>query len=342
MNQPDVLWFFRKPRSLGNFSIEASFRTVLNNWCGDVMPRWVESNHYSDGFTSRLKIIRECSRLSASIIHITGDIHFAALAWPKWRRKRPFIVLTIHDLGFMEEYQGIKKWMMKILWITLPLQCVDHLIVVSESTMRAVESHAPGFEKCRISVIPSCITDAFKTRAERPSNKTPILLHVGTAENKNLGQHARAIAGIDAHLRIIGEPNEKQIQLLDELQINYSWKSKLTTDEVAQEYAASDMLLFVSTLEGFGMPILEAQRTGVPVITSIHPPMSQVAGSRALLANPQNHEAIRKHIQTLLNDEQTYADVVRDGCTNSERFTAVESAKKIMRIYQSSISNIEA
>ena len=85
--------------------------------------------------------------LETDILHITGDIHFAALAWPKWRRNRPQVVLTIHDIGFIHDHTGWKRWLMKKIWIAWPLRCVDQLITVSEATKEAVLREAPWFRR---------------------------------------------------------------------------------------------------------------------------------------------------------------------------------------------------
>ena len=59
-------------------------------------------------------------------------------------------------------------------------------------------------------------------------------------------------------LRIIGEPSEADRTLLKSMGIDWEWKSRLSDDEMQEAYATSDVLLFCSTLEGFGMPILES------------------------------------------------------------------------------------
>ena len=102
----DITWLFRKKRALGNFSIEQSFQEVANAWPQESKPRWIEASHFSEGWFNRWNIIRQTRALETDILHITGDIHFAALACPKWRRNRPQVVLTIHDIGFIHDRTG--------------------------------------------------------------------------------------------------------------------------------------------------------------------------------------------------------------------------------------------
>ena len=108
-----TVWLFRKKRALGNFSIEQSFQEVANAWPESPKPIWIEATQFSEGWLNRWNIIRQTRALETDILHITGDIHFAALAWPKWRRNRPQVVLTIHDIGFIHDHTGWKRWLMK-------------------------------------------------------------------------------------------------------------------------------------------------------------------------------------------------------------------------------------
>ena len=87
------------------------------------VPGLVERNrtglkpHISANNTNRLKIISETGKVQTDILHITGDIHFAALAWPKWRKDRPGVVLTIHDIRILKEFSGFKRWVIRKFWI---------------------------------------------------------------------------------------------------------------------------------------------------------------------------------------------------------------------------------
>ena len=328
-----MTWLFRKKRTLGNFSIEASFQEVANAWPQESKPKWIEATHFSEGWLNRLKIIRQARAIKTDILHITGDIHFAALAWPKWRRNRPQVILTIHDIGFVHEHMGWKRWLMKKIWITWPLRCVDELITVSEATKKAVLREAPWFSAERITVIPTVVPQHFHPRLVEPQNPKPVALHIGLADNKNLRRHAEALQGLNIHLRIIGEPSEADTLLLKQLKIEYSAQSKLTDVEMQHAYATSDFLLFASTLEGFGMPILEAQMVGLPVITSNIDPMREVAGAGALLCNPLETESIRQAVAELIQNESLQKQLIEAGRENHKRYSPALVAVELVALY---------
>ena len=95
---PRVAWIMRKPRSLGNFSIETSYRTMGDAWPRTALVRDPHREPVHLGHPDRLAIWNEVQQLDHPVLRITGDIHFAAIGL----HHRP-VVLTIHDLGMLEE-----------------------------------------------------------------------------------------------------------------------------------------------------------------------------------------------------------------------------------------------
>jgi len=318
----------RKPRSLGNFSIETSYRTMHSAWpTQHPIPSIHVASRFTAGLFDRLKIWKEVRSLNHGIIHITGDIHFTAI-----RLKRRLTVLTIHDLGLLDEGSATKRWLKKKFWLDFPLQSCDRLVAVSKRTKEDILRRT-SYPAERIVVIPSVISPSYQRRSKRPENSTPQMLHIGLAENKNLDRHAAALAGLDIHLRIIGEPSEQQHAMLRSLHIDYSFASKLSESELQNEYASSDALLFCSTLEGFGMPIIEAQTIGLPVITSALAPMDDTAGNGALLADPTDPEAIREAVLTIVNKPDERDQLIEKGHLNAERFSAAAAAQRHAELY---------
>lgn len=326
-------WLFRKKRALGNFSIEQSFEAVAKAWPTEGPPEWIEATHFSEGWSNRWKIIRQAQSIKTDILHITGDIHFAALAWPKWRRNRPRVVLTIHDIGFLVEHTGLKRRLMKKIWLTWPLRCIDHLITVSEATKKAVLLESPWFPSEKITVIPTAVSQHFQPRSFEPKNLKPVALHIGTALNKNLHNHAKALQGLDIKLRIIGELSDADHCMLQDLNIDYTSETKLTAAEMQMAFATSDVLLFASTLEGFGMPILEAQMIGLPVITSNIEPLIGVAGDGALLCDPQDSDAIKKAVVRVTSNAALRKEIMKRGSMNCKQFSPEKSASLIHTFY---------
>ena len=323
-----VVWVMRKPRSLGNFSIETSYRTMHQAWPDNETPPQVHvASRFTSGLFNRWHIWKEVRQLSPLVIHITGDVHFAAIGM----NHKP-LVLTIHDLGMLNEGNAIKRWLKNVFWLNLPLQSCHRIIAVSEETKRDIVSRT-SFPANRIQVIPSVISPTFQPRDSEPKNDIPRVLHIGLADNKNLRGHAEALAGLNVHLRIIGEPSTEQHSMLQGHGLDYSCASKLSESQLQAEYAESDVLLFCSTLEGYGMPIIEAQTIGVPVITSQKAPMNETAGTGALLVDPGQPSDIRKGVEQVLNDATLRSQLITAGRENAQTCNARASAQRHAELY---------
>ena len=163
-------------------------------------------------------------------------------------------------------------------------------------------------------------------------------LIVGTYPHKNLERVAAALQGLPIQLNIVGHLDPEQRALLDQLRIPYSQRADLSDSEMRATYQESSLLIFASTYEGYGLPILEAQACGIPVITSSIPPMCEVAGGAALLVDPFDTSAIRSGVETLLRDANLRAALVSAGARNAAAYSVPRVAASYATIYQRLLS----
>ena len=94
------------------------------------------------------------------------------------------------------------------------------------------------------------------------------------------------------------------------------------------------MVVFASLYEGFGLPILEAQAMGRPVITSNFGAMSEAAGDGALIVGPYSVEAIRDAILRVKNEPGLREELIAKGLRNAAKFSADAVALKYAQIYK--------
>ena len=99
-------------------------------------------------------------------------------------------------------------------------------------------------------------------------------------------------------------------------------------------YALSELFLFPSLSEGFGMPVIEAMACGTPVITSKISSMPEIAGDAALLVDPLSPPAIADGLLQLLGDHNLRAEKIQDGLLNARRFSWTNTAEKVLSVYE--------
>jgi glycosyltransferase involved in cell wall biosynthesis len=99
-------------------------------------------------------------------------------------------------------------------------------------------------------------------------------------------------------------------------------------------YRACDAVIFASTYEGFGLPIIEAQAIGRPVITSRVCSMPEASGGAALFVDPHDVADIRRAIQSLIDDPQAAAELVRRGYPNAARYAPERIGAAYAELYR--------
>jgi glycosyltransferase involved in cell wall biosynthesis len=108
----------------------------------------------------------------------------------------------------------------------------------------------------------------------------------------------------------------------------------LSNGELAHLYAGATALVFPSVYEGFGLPIIEAQSFGTPVITSTVSCMPEVAGTGAMLVDPTDPQAISVAMLSIIEDASLATRLRQAGKTNADKYSWEETAKQTLDIYR--------
>ena len=282
-------------------------------------------NYSFKGLWKNIRYAKKCCKNKKyDIIHITGTEHYLL---PFLRNQRT--IITIHDLGFYDNKFSCKNVLKFYLWIKT-LSFATFVTFISEKSKNEVLRYVELKEN-KYSVVLNPLGSEF-TFYPKPINKLcPTILHIGTGGNKNLESTAIALNEFPCKLRIVGKLTQKQRYVLDLYKIHYECVSNLTDEEILHEYINCDIVNFPSLYEGFGMPIIEGQSIGRPVLTSNISPTREVASNAAVLVEPTSTESIRHGYEILLKDSETY---IERGLENVKRFNLSRVSQEYFQIYQ--------
>lgn len=334
MSKCKVVLIFRKPRYTGNFSMETSFERMAENFPDSSafgLEKFV-SSFYSNGLLPRLRGILEARRHHGDVNHVIGDVHYLVLGLPGKRT-----LLTIHDCGLMNHPNPVVRRILKWIWLDLPIRHCRFITAVSEATKQDIIRYT-GCQPDKIVVIPTVIGEQFRPDERDFNEEYPRILHIGLAPNKNFERHVESLEGIRCHLHVLGKLEAYHENILKRFGISYSSEYNISDEAMQTAYAESDLLLFASTLEGFGMPIVEAQTVGRPVITSNLSSMPEVAGDGACFVDPYRIEDIRAAVTRMIQDRDFREDLLKKGSINVARFCPEAVARQYEKLYVRMVS----
>jgi glycosyltransferase involved in cell wall biosynthesis len=319
----NVSLFFRKKRSNTN-SIEEVFNILIKEIQGIIQ---VELPYSGASWLNIYKNIRFAKQNKNGVNHITGDTHYIAIVLGKQT------ILTIHDVGSAKQKNRIKNFFVKIVWFWLPALCVSKITVISEFTKNELSSMVP-FAKQKIQVIPNPVNPKITYIKQAFNSVCPVILHIGTKENKNLPRTINALINISCKFIIIGNLSPEQRELLNQSQMNYENYFDLDYSEIVNWYNKCDIVSFPSTYEGFGVPVLEGNAAGRPVVAGDIPSIREVAGNAVCLVNPYSVESIRNGFQKIIKDVGYRELLVLNGFENIKRFSPNKIAGQYKKLYK--------
>ena len=323
-----INFFQRRPHKGFSFSFEYIFDDLRNRLADKIDANIFVSKYYNSGYLSKiLNIIEAFTRQNKDVNHITGEVHFLNLMMQK-----KSVLLTIHDCGMISRKKGLEKAIVKWLYITAPVKKSRIITTVSEFTKKEIINYTncdPG----KIHVIPVAVNPIYQPSPKVFSKNKPVILHIGTSYNKNLMRLIEAVQGINCQLSIIGILTGEQREALLKYRVEFINEFNLSNEQLKEKYEECDILSFVSTFEGFGMPIIEANTVERVVITSNISSMPEIANNAAYFVDPHKVNEIRTGITRIINDDLLRDELINNGKINRRRFDGTTIAGQYFTLY---------
>ncbi|MDX9903851.1 MAG: glycosyltransferase family 1 protein [Bacteroidales bacterium] len=257
---------------------------------------------------------------------------------------------VIHDLNFEHRPGDLPRHESKYYRRHFPRFARRAVRVATVSRFSADDIAATyGISSDKIDVVTNGVADIFSppapeeaeaTRSEFTGGRPYFLFVSNFSPRKNVEAVIRAYnifrsrCGGDHVLLLAGRRLYLTRELDRALASSPSGSDILFTGSVGREvlrrlYGAAEALVFVPWLEGFGIPVVEAQRCGTPCILSDTTSLPEVSGGAALCVSPADAEAIAAAMARLITDEALRRRLTQEGIANSMRYTWQNAATEM-------------
>lgn len=281
-------------------------------------------------------------------------------ALPFVRRKNLKTTVTIHDLAFkyFPQFFPRKDLRRLNLFADFAIKHSDKIIAVSNSTKKDILKFYPDIKEDKIKVIYHGFDSELfnKNYSEEIINSTLLkfnpaiagqnfkyILYVGALQpRKNLEILIEAFERVkkekpDLKLVLAGGKAWMWDKILERISHSAYRNDIIITgtvpfEDIAVLYRNADVFVFPSLYEGFGIPILEAFASKVPVICANNSSLPEVGGDAALYFDGKNPEDLASKIKNVLDDEDLKNDLIKKGEIQIKKFSWEKCAKETLEV----------
>ena len=256
-------------------------------------------------------------------------------------------VVTIHDLIFMRHPEFYHWWDALIYtWkFRQTLKEAHRIIAISECTKRDIVKFG-HYPEDRISVIyQSCDTrfrepatpEKLREVSERYALPSRFVLNVGTIEaRKNVLLAAKALKDVpkEVHLVVLGRPTPyinkvKSWVAHNGLSARVHFLHNVPNEDLPAIYQQAEVFAYPSRYEGFGIPIIEAIQSGLPVVACTGSCLEEAGGPHNLYVAPNDHKGMAKAINARLKGQAGRDEAISQSMAYVHRFENKNVAEQV-------------
>jgi glycosyltransferase involved in cell wall biosynthesis len=264
-------------------------------------------------------------------------------------------VVTVHDLIFLRYPQFYNSIDVSIYTRKVRAACesADKIIAISHQTADDLKNLLKVKDASKIEIVYQGCHPIFRKKAsdkeqnnikQKYSLPNRFILNVGTVEErKNLKLVIRALAMLPESERlplvVVGRHSAYHENVVQEIKRSKLESDVLFLDQVAFHdlpaiYQRAHLFIYPSFFEGFGIPLIEAIMSGVPVITSTGSCFQEAAGPGGVYVDPTSAENLASEIRSLLVDEQRRGTLTSQGQAYIARFEPQVIAQNLHAVYR--------
>ncbi|MFN8443235.1 MAG: glycosyltransferase family 1 protein [Caldilineaceae bacterium] len=293
---------------------------------------------------THLQLGREVRRRPPAVLFVPA--HVLPFGMP--HQALPPSVVTVHDLGYRaypemhtRSQRLYLEWSTR--WNIWAAECV---IAISQNTANDLQ-RIYSLSPTKIRVIAEGVRELTCDVPTAPILEkfgltSPYVLYLGTIQpRKNLARVLEAFAQLQQRVEwdlvLAGKPGWLSTSLYEKAQElgikpRVRFLGYVSDTESTALLRNAHFFCLPSLFEGFGLPILEAQSVGVPVMTSNNSSIPEVAGDGALLVDPTDVDAIAQAMLQLSQDETLRQQLISAGYTNVKRFSWKKAAQETLAV----------
>ena len=282
--------------------------------------------------------------LRAAIQRKKVDVLFSPDNFMSLRSGLPTL-LVIHDLAYLYRPESLSKMQLMYYRYFMPrfARKASRIATVSQTTKRDIVKRFQ-IDPVKIEVAGLGLNEGI-VRGNY-IQKEDYFVHVGTIQpRKNVVRlieaydRYRDTTGKSTKLIFIGGKGWKDSAFYRRRkQSKYCQDIDLagykTNAEISSILHKAMALLTISTFEGFGMPIIEAQHCGCPVIASNVSSLPEASGGAALLVDPLNIDDIADAMRKIVEEEKLRLDLMKRGFENADRYSWSQTASVLYQMLQ--------
>lgn len=266
-------------------------------------------------------------------------------------------VVSIHDLiyrGHQAMMTGSKQKALEF-FVTQSARRASQIVTMSEHSKRelvagigvAPEKVTVTYEAARPAAPASAPEERASALGRHGIDGPYVLAFSSPNPVKNISRLLEAFAGACADLPhqlvLVGHPPEGANFEADAEHFGLAGRviaaGYVPDADIGPLLQGADLFAFPSLYEGFGLPVLDAQQEGIPVICSTAASLPEVAGEGALLFDPLSVEAMQKALRAGLSDGPLRARLKAQGRANAAKFTWERTARQTLDVYRQIAGN---